>query len=154
MEPVLELLQLLWPLLQHTDKELAQTLTSLGMPPYFALSWYITWFAHDVSDLKVSRLRERMARDVSVAVAMGCITGIAPILPGKSCPTHTAARLFDLFLPSHCLMPLRVCAVAMRCLTIMFSKISLSFLTPLQTTTRLFDLLLPSHLSCPCTSAL
>ena len=55
------------------------------------------------------------------------------------------SHTIDLFLPSHSLMPLHVGAVAMRCLTIMFSKISLSFLSPLQTATRLFDLFLPSH---------
>lgn len=52
-------------------------LQSKGLAPFFALSWFITWFAHDVSDLR------------------------------------EAARLFDLFLATHPLMPLYVGAVAM-----------------------------------------
>lgn len=46
--------------------------------PYFALSWYMTWFAHDVRSLP------------------------------------QAARLFDLFLSSHPLMPLYLAAVAIK----------------------------------------
>lgn len=46
--------------------------------PYFALSWLLTWFAHDVPDL------------------------------------DSIARLFDLFLASHPLMPLYLAAVAIK----------------------------------------
>lgn len=62
----------------QADPELADHITTAGILPYFALSWYITWFAHDVSALP------------------------------------QVARLFDLFMASHPLMPLYVGAVAMK----------------------------------------
>ncbi|GBF99171.1 hypothetical protein Rsub_11616 [Raphidocelis subcapitata] len=78
LDPVLELLGLMGPVLEAADPELAALSRDLGLPPYYALSWFITWFSHDVG-------------------------GLAP-----------AARLFDLFLAVHPLMPLYVGAVAMR----------------------------------------
>lgn len=77
-----ETLRLLYPILQQCDPELHEHIMALQEPalevPYFALSWYMTWFAHDV-----------------------------PSLP-------QIARLFDLFLASHPLMPLYVAAVAIK----------------------------------------
>lgn len=64
----------------QVDSQLAEHIVGAGILPFFALSWYITWFAHDV-----------------------------PALP------HIA-RLFDLFMASHPLMPLYVGAVAMKVL--------------------------------------
>jgi hypothetical protein len=78
LDAVLELLALLAPITEAVDQQLAAHIAAQGLPPFFALSWYITWFAHDVPDLA------------------------------------SAARLFDLFLASHPLMPLYVGAVAMR----------------------------------------
>jgi hypothetical protein len=60
------------------DPELSELTQELELPPYYALSWFITWFAHDVPGL------------------------------------DAAARLFDLFLAVHPLMPLYVGAAAMR----------------------------------------
>ena len=48
------------------------------MPPYYGLSWLITWFAHNVPDLE------------------------------------QIARLFDLFLASHPLMPLYFACMAIK----------------------------------------
>lgn len=77
-----ETLRLLYPILQQCDPDLHAYIVGLQEPalevPYFALSWYMTWFAHDV-----------------------------PSLP-------QIARLFDLFLSSHPLMPLYVAAVAIK----------------------------------------
>lgn len=77
-----ETLRLLYPILEQCDTELYRYLLGLQEPalevPYFALSWYMTWFAHDVPGL------------------------------------HQIARLFDLFLASHPLMPLYVAAVAIK----------------------------------------
>eukprot|EP00798_Chlamydomonas_sp_ICE-L_P029675 gene29675-5089_t len=78
LDAVLELLSLLYPLLSSADPELADVMILSGLPPYFALSWFITWFAHDTPTL------------------------------------DEAARLFDLFLSSHPLMPLYLGAVAVR----------------------------------------
>lgn len=63
---------------QAADPELASLARDLDLPPYYALSWFITWFSHDVGGL------------------------------------DAAARLFDLFLSVHPLMPLYVGAAAMR----------------------------------------
>lgn len=77
-----ETLSLLYPILEQCDPELYSYLQGLHEPalevPYFALSWYMTWFAHDVPSLS------------------------------------QIARLFDLFLSSHPLMPLYVAAVAIK----------------------------------------
>jgi hypothetical protein len=82
LAPAAEALALLYPLIGAADPELAQYLATEGGPalesPLFALSWTLTWFAHDV-----------------------------PALP-------QAARLFDLFLAGHPLMPLYVAAAAAR----------------------------------------
>ncbi len=41
----------------QADARLADHIAAAGIMPYFALSWYITWFAHDIAALpKVSRL--------------------------------------------------------------------------------------------------
>ncbi len=63
MDPALRTLRLLYPILKRADKELYKLLTRLATVepalemPYFALSWYMTWFAHDVDSLEdISRL--------------------------------------------------------------------------------------------------
>eukprot|EP00892_Ulva_mutabilis_P002239 jgi/Ulvmu1/12015/UM083_0028.1 len=74
LDAVIESLHLLYPVIRGADHELAAHLVSVGLPPYFALSWIITWFAHHV-------------------------------------PPKDAARLFDLFIASHPLMPMYLFAV-------------------------------------------
>lgn len=82
LDAVTESLTLLYPILQVADPELYAYITDLQEPalevPYFALSWHMTWFSHDVATL------------------------------------DQCARLFDLFISSHPLMPLYVAAVAVR----------------------------------------
>lgn len=53
----LQVLELLYGLLRACDPELAAVLASASLPPFFALSWLITWFAHDVYNAQVSRGR-------------------------------------------------------------------------------------------------
>lgn len=68
---VIERLSLLYPLLKRAGRHaLVDCLNDVSVEPYFAISWLITWFAHDISKF-----------------------------------AHVT-RLFDLFLSSHCLMPL------------------------------------------------
>jgi TBC1 domain family member 20 len=66
------------PVVLQADEDLAQCILKAGVLPYFALSWYITWFAHEVQSLP------------------------------------QIARLFDLFMASHPLMPLYAGAAAMK----------------------------------------
>lgn len=77
LEPVMEVMQLLYGILEHQDTELAAALRAKQLQPYFGLRWLITWFAHDLTNLQ------------------------------------SAARLFDLFMASHPLMPLYVGAMVM-----------------------------------------
>lgn len=57
MEPVMELLGLLLPVLEQCDPELAQVVEHMGLPPMYALPWLITLFAHNVASLaQLSRL--------------------------------------------------------------------------------------------------
>lgn len=60
----------IFPMIQFFDTNLHSHLKKSGVEPYFALSWILTWFSHDVRD------------------------------------TKTVARLFDVFLASHPLLPL------------------------------------------------
>ena len=82
LDAAIEALTLLYPILRVADPELHEFITGLHEPalevPYFALSWQMTWFSHDVATL------------------------------------DQCARLFDLFISSHPLMPLYVAAVVVR----------------------------------------
>lgn len=62
----------------QVDAELHAHISASEVQPYFALSWFITWFSHNVPEL------------------------------------DDAARIFDVFLSSHPLMPLYFAAAAMR----------------------------------------
>lgn len=54
---VTEILPLILSIIEPIDNELHQFITSVGIEPFFALSWLITWFSHDVKDLnKIARL--------------------------------------------------------------------------------------------------
>jgi hypothetical protein len=77
LDAVIESLQLLYSILGLADPQLSEHITSTGLPPYFAISWVITWFAHHVSPDMV-------------------------------------ARLFDLFIASHPLMPMYLYVAGMR----------------------------------------
>ncbi len=48
-----QVLELLYALLRAADPELSAVLAGASVPPFFALSWLITWFAHDVHSLQV-----------------------------------------------------------------------------------------------------
>ena len=50
LEPVTQVLQLLFPLLQLCDVEVHAHLQRSGVLPYFALTWVLTWHLHDVRD--------------------------------------------------------------------------------------------------------
>ena len=51
LDPVMQLLQLLMPLLARADPPLHAFLQRSGVLPYFALTWVLTWHVHDVRDL-------------------------------------------------------------------------------------------------------
>lgn len=55
LDAAIEVLSLLYPILRVADPELHQFITSLRDPaletPFFALSWHMTWFSHDVPSL-------------------------------------------------------------------------------------------------------
>ena len=46
--PVAELLKLQVPVLRKLDPPLARHLEKMDIPCFFAISWFITWFSHDV----------------------------------------------------------------------------------------------------------
>jgi len=50
LDPVIELLGLMGPIVAAADEELANHLSAQGLPPFYALSWFITWFSHDLAD--------------------------------------------------------------------------------------------------------
>lgn len=53
MASSLETLELMYLLLRRVDEELHKFLCTSGVNPLFALSWTLTWFAHDISSLAV-----------------------------------------------------------------------------------------------------
>lgn len=54
LDAVMEQLPLVIHILHHADAQLAAHITAAGILPYFALSWYITWFAHNVTGLEAA----------------------------------------------------------------------------------------------------
>jgi hypothetical protein len=57
LEPVMHALSFLYRLLLIEDPQVHALLASTDIPPFFALSWFLTWFAHDLAQLdSVARL--------------------------------------------------------------------------------------------------
>ncbi|RKP10269.1 rab-GTPase-TBC domain-containing protein [Thamnocephalis sphaerospora] len=50
LDPVMRQLDLLYSLVGVRDRALADFLIASDTPPYFALSWVLAWFSHDVPD--------------------------------------------------------------------------------------------------------
>ncbi|PIA15176.1 RabGAP/TBC, partial [Coemansia reversa NRRL 1564] len=48
LEDVMQQLQLLYVLLEQTCPAVHALLTDVDVPPFFGISWVLTWFAHDV----------------------------------------------------------------------------------------------------------
>ncbi|KAJ1725064.1 GTPase-activating protein gyp8 [Coemansia erecta] len=53
LENVLQQLRLLYVILQVISPEIHDLLTELEVPAFFAISWVLTWFAHDLDDFGV-----------------------------------------------------------------------------------------------------
>lgn len=66
LDPVIELLGLMGPIVAAADPELASYLAKQGLPPFYALSWFITWFSHDLADFGEVRGAGLMAAAVVV----------------------------------------------------------------------------------------
>lgn len=57
MDVVSELLGSVFNLMEKVDSQVHKFLVKSGVPPFFCLSWFLTWFAHNVDSLPiVSRL--------------------------------------------------------------------------------------------------
>eukprot|EP00898_Chlorokybus_atmophyticus_P006138 jgi/Chlat1/6525/Chrsp45S06004 len=54
LQSVMRRLEMLPRLLTLYDEELAEYLASSSAPPYFAITWPLTWFAHDINELEVA----------------------------------------------------------------------------------------------------
>ncbi len=50
MSATSEMLQLVFDLLQMTSPEIWARFQALNFEPFFALSWFLTWFTHILSD--------------------------------------------------------------------------------------------------------
>jgi hypothetical protein len=50
LHPVMQQLNTLYDIIEFRNPELAQFLIKSETPPYFALSWLLTWFSHDLTD--------------------------------------------------------------------------------------------------------
>ena len=48
------MLETLYDILQLADPELHAHLTRAELPPYFAMSWMLTWHTHEARDLDVA----------------------------------------------------------------------------------------------------
>ncbi|KAJ2725566.1 GTPase-activating protein gyp8 [Coemansia sp. Benny D115] len=51
-ERVLQQLRLLYVILETTSPEVHRLLVDLDVPEFFAISWVLTWFAHDLDDFE------------------------------------------------------------------------------------------------------
>lgn len=54
LAPVLQLLDLVFPLLATCDQQLSTFLQDSGLMPHFALSWLLTWHAHNTSNVEAA----------------------------------------------------------------------------------------------------
>ncbi|KAJ2814399.1 GTPase-activating protein gyp8, partial [Coemansia sp. 'formosensis'] len=52
LDHVLQQLQLLYVMLKVISPEIHELLVELEVPPFFAISWVLTWFAHDLEDFQ------------------------------------------------------------------------------------------------------
>lgn len=56
-----ELMKLIMLIVEHVDSELFEYLEKSHVEPFFATSWIITWFSHDIKSLeKIARLFDAM----------------------------------------------------------------------------------------------
>lgn len=74
LDPVIELLGLMGSIVAAADEELADFLSKQGLPPFYALSWFITWFSHDLADFGEVRDKARIA-STAVFVGMCAVSG-------------------------------------------------------------------------------
>ena len=86
----LERLELLPPLLRRAAPELQRWVDAAGTPPHFALSWLITWFAHDCRNLAVAKrcfdLFLALPEHAPLYVAAALLRRSAPqIMEGTEC---------------------------------------------------------------------
>ncbi len=57
LESTKQILALLFPLIAYIDPQVYSYLAKSGVEPFFALSWIITWFSHELENLdRISRL--------------------------------------------------------------------------------------------------
>jgi hypothetical protein len=68
LDPVIELLGLMGSIVAAADEELADFLSKQGLPPFYALSWFITWFSHDLADFGEVRCKACTAGRVSACM--------------------------------------------------------------------------------------
>ncbi|KAJ9055131.1 GTPase-activating protein gyp8 [Entomophthora muscae] len=54
LEPVMQQLDLIFTLIRLTDEQLYRFLEECEVPPFYALSWVLTWGTHDVKELELS----------------------------------------------------------------------------------------------------
>lgn len=50
LEPTLEVMSLLYPILKYADPKIYKLVYNNMIPPYFSISWIITWCIHDLRD--------------------------------------------------------------------------------------------------------
>jgi hypothetical protein len=50
LEPTLEIMSLLYPILKYADPKIYKLVYNNMIPPYFSISWIITWCIHDLRD--------------------------------------------------------------------------------------------------------
>lgn len=53
LDPIRSILDALPQLLERADKDVGEFLSSVQAPPYYALEWLLTWFAHTYEELPV-----------------------------------------------------------------------------------------------------
>lgn len=56
-DSVMELMKLVFVIIEEVDKELYRFLKSCNAEPFFSLSWILTWFSHEISNVdEIARL--------------------------------------------------------------------------------------------------
>ncbi|KAJ1919611.1 GTPase-activating protein gyp8 [Mycoemilia scoparia] len=84
LETIRTQLSLIYTLLENEDPELHTLLDQLAIPPFFAISWVLSWFAHDLVDLN------DMARLYDFFMSS---SPLAPIYVAASLVSHNRSKI-------------------------------------------------------------
>ena len=93
LDPVTESLQLVQPIIESSDARLGAHLRRAQIPPYFAISWVITWFAHNVDSALVPRLFDLFLASHPLMPVYLYLAGVLEVRAIRACELACLMRM-------------------------------------------------------------